>query len=74
MSIGQRLYPNPENEVTSVRHCSDSRFVYDLGLEQRNFWRKQSAQKITYITQARELVQARKSFSWLAEGPEGSAA
>ncbi len=68
MSIGQRLYPNQENEVVLVRHCSDSRFVYNLGLEQRNFLPKQSAQKITYITQARELVQARKSFSWLAEG------
>ncbi len=68
MSIGQRLYPNQENEVVLVRHCSDSRFVYNLGLEQRNFLPKQSTQKITYITQMRELAQARKSFSWLAEG------
>ena len=68
MSIRQRLYPNPENEVVLVRHLTDSRFDYNLSLEQRNFWRKQSAQKITYITQARELAEVRKSFSWLAEG------
>ncbi len=51
-----------------VRHCSDSRFVYNLGLEQRKFYRSDRVTKINTATQMRELTEARKSFSWLAEG------
>jgi putative transposase len=68
MSIRQRLYPNQENEVVLVRHCSDSRFVYNLGLEQRKFYRSDRSTKINTTTQAKELADARKAFSWLAEG------
>ena len=51
-----------------VCHCSDSRFVYNLGLEQRKFYRSDRIAKISTATQMRELTEARKSFSWLAEG------
>ena len=68
MSIRQRLYPSPENEAVLARHCSDSRFVYNLGLEQRNFYRSDRTTKVNTSTQMRELAEARKTFSWLAQG------
>jgi putative transposase len=39
MSIRQRLYPSPSDLPILTRHCADARFVWNLGLEQRNFWR-----------------------------------
>lgn len=36
MSIRQRLYPNLDNNTILLMHCTDARFVYNLGLEQRN--------------------------------------
>ncbi|NNN20297.1 MAG: helix-turn-helix domain-containing protein, partial [Acidimicrobiaceae bacterium] len=68
MSIRQRLYPQPSEEVTLQRHCSDSRFIYNLGLEQRNLWRSIRSARITTATQMKELTEARRAFSWLAEG------
>ncbi len=68
MSIRQRLYPGPEHEGIVLRHCGDARFVCNLGLEQRNLWRKDRTAKINYLTQARELAELRGAFSWLKEG------
>ena len=68
MSIRERLYPQPREEEILHRHCQDARFVYNLGLEQRNLWQPSRAQKINTATQMRELAQARKTFDWLAEG------
>jgi len=51
-----------------AKHCQDARSVYNLGLEQRNLWRRERVQKITYNTQARELAEVRKAFDWLGEG------
>ena len=68
MSIRERLYPQPSEEEILHRHCSDARFIYNLGLEQRNFWQPRRTQKINTATQMRELAEARKAFPWLAEG------
>ena len=51
-----------------LKHCSDARFVYNLGLEQRNLWQPSRTQRINTATQMRELAETRKSFTWLAEG------
>ena len=49
------------------RHCADSRYVWNLGLEQRNYWVQGHTQKLTYNMQAHELTEARKG-TWLKEG------
>ncbi|CAG4915003.1 transposase [Acidithrix sp. C25] len=67
MSIRERLYPRDEELPILVQHCSDARFVWNLGLEQRNLWVTGRSQKITYNTQAKELTQSRKE-TWLEEG------
>ena len=68
VSIRQRLYPTEDQAAQLYRHCSDARFIYNLGLEQRNLWRKDRTAKISYLTQARELAQARQASPWLKEG------
>ncbi len=68
MSIRQRLYPESGQEQVLLRHCSHARFVWNLGLEQRNCWRKDRTTKVGLSSQCRELARARQAFSWLEEG------
>ncbi len=68
MSIRQRLYPDPSTIPMLAKHCQDARTVWNLGLEQRNLWQPNRAQKINYISQAHELTEARKALEWLGEG------
>ena len=67
MSIRERLYPQEQETDILMRHCADARYIWNLGLEQRNLWARERSQKITYNTQAHELTEARKN-SWLGEG------
>ena len=67
MSIRQRLCPDPESATWLAKHCSDSRFVYNLGLEQRNLWCRHRAARITTVSQQKELAEARRE-TWLGNG------
>ena len=49
-------------------HCADARFVWNLGLEQRNLWRHGRTQHVAYTSQAAEQTEARKEFDWLGRG------
>jgi putative transposase len=68
MSIRQRLYPNDGDREKLVRHCADTRFVWNLGLEQRNLWvRERTTKKINSVSQQKELAQVRRE-TWLGDG------
>lgn len=70
MSIRERLYPGDAEAPVLVRHCADARFVWNLGLEQRNYWsREQSARlpRLGCVEQQKSLAEARK-HTWLGEG------
>jgi len=67
MSIRERLYPKEQELSVLERHCADARYVWNLGLEQRNFYERLREQKITCKSQMRDLTEARKD-SWLSEG------
>ena len=67
MSIRERLYPGRDAETALTRHCADTRFVWNLGLEQRNLWVRGRATRINAASQQRELAEARKE-TWLASG------
>lgn len=67
MSLRERLYPREQELPVLVRHCADARYVWNLALEQRNLWVRGRTQKITYYSQARELVELRGE-TWLKEG------
>ncbi len=49
-----------------IRHCADARYVWNLGLEQRSFWRRGMA-SISVYDQKRSLSEARQG-TWLGEG------
>jgi len=68
MSISQRLYPTPAQELVLKRHCADSRFVYNLGLEQRNLYRPNLGPTPNLAEQSRQLTHARSEFEWLRNG------
>ncbi|MHB8189626.1 MAG: hypothetical protein ACYDHP_04225, partial [Ferrimicrobium sp.] len=67
MSIRERMYPEKKELPVLVRHCADARYVWNLGLEQRNLWVPGRVQKITYNSQAHELAELRRE-TWLGEG------
>jgi putative transposase len=67
MSIRQRLYPDNKSSDIMSRHCADARFVYNLGLEQRNLWVRERKTKVNYLTQCKELAEARRQ-TWLGAG------
>jgi len=66
VSVRERLYPSRESEPVLARHCADARYVYNLGLEQRSFWRRGMA-SISVYDQKRSLTEARQG-TWLGEG------
>lgn len=57
-------------------HCAHTRFVFNLGLEQRSLWRRDkhdrgselSARRVNTTTQMRELAELRQELVWLEEG------
>ncbi len=67
MSIRERLYLQEREESILVRDCSDARYVWNLGLEQRNTWTKDRTWRVTSNTQSHELAGVRKD-AWLGEG------
>lgn len=70
MTFRQRLYPNPDQHEVMTRHCADARYVWNLGLEQRNFWTRSLSYrlpKLSVYEQKRSLTEARQS-TWLGGG------
>lgn len=52
-------------------HTRHARYVYNLGLEQRQMWhpfKREQFKKLSATSQMLELTEARKEFPWLAEG------
>ena len=67
MSHRYRMYPTAAQEVVLRRHCGHARFVYNVGLEQRSWW-KPGHRSIGFAEQCRELTAVRAEHPWLAEG------
>lgn len=69
MAHRYRLYPTPEQEEICARHCNDSRFVWNLALEQFNhFDRRVAGQRPpSFAERGRQLSEIRRG-TWLAEG------
>ena len=63
-----RLQPSREQETVLLRHCSDARYVWNLAVEQRAWWRPERGSAPGYLKQCRQLTAARADNPWLAEG------
>jgi putative transposase len=71
MSIQQRLMPSAAQTVTLLEHCQQTRFIWNISLEQRGMWTEQRrfySQKINFATQSRELTELRAELDWLRAG------
>jgi transposase len=63
-----RLYPDPCQEGALREHCAHARFVWNLALEQTNWYRPGWGPTPGYAEQNRQLTEARASSAWLASG------
>jgi putative transposase len=63
-----RLYPTPAQEAALQEHCAHARFVWNLAVEQRSWWRPGGQPAPGFVEQCRQLTEARLAFPWLAEG------
>jgi putative transposase len=63
-----RLYPTPAQETALLKHCAHARFVWNLAVEQRSWWRPGGKPTPGLVDQCRQLTEARATFPWLAEG------
>lgn len=68
MSIRCRLYPTEEQEATLNLHCSHARFVYNLGLEQANFYKRHWGSTPQHVERCRQLAELRSELDWLKNG------
>ncbi len=62
-----RLLPTPAQQVMLLDHCRHARFVWNLAVEQHQFW--QSGRHAPgYNEQSSQLTDARAEYDWLAAG------
>jgi putative transposase len=65
-----RLDPSSVQERLLLRHCADARYVWNLAVEQHQWWRPGRAAAPGYLAQCRQLTAARADNPWLAEGSQ----
>ena len=63
-----RLLPTPNQEAVLRGHCAHARYVWNLAVEQHSHWRPGRFSAPGYLTQCRQLTEARAENSWLAAG------
>ena len=64
-----RLYPTKAQEAELVEHCAQARYVWNLGLEQRNLYRPAFGSTPGFVAQGVQLTEVRKG-SWLGNGSQ----
>jgi IS605 OrfB family transposase len=65
-----RLQPTPAQEAVLLEHCAHARFVWNLAVEQHQYWRPGRVSAPGYGEQSRQLTEARGAFGWLAAGSQ----
>jgi putative transposase len=64
-----RLLPTPEHEEGLLAHCRDARYVWNLAVEQQQYW--QPGRKAPgYVEQCAQLTEARAEYKWLRDGSQ----
>jgi putative transposase len=64
-----RLLPTHEQEEGLLAHCRDSRYVWNLAVEQRQHWHP-GHKAPGYVEQCAQLTEARAEYEWLAAGSQ----
>jgi IS605 OrfB family transposase len=63
-----RLYPDNRQLPVLREHCAHARFMWNLALEQSNWYRPEWGPTPGFIAQCRQLTEARASNAWLRAG------
>jgi len=64
-----RLLPTPAQQVALLEHCRHARFVWNLAVEQQQFW--QPGRRVPgYNEQSAQLTEARAEHEWLGVGSQ----
>ncbi|MFZ0907237.1 MAG: transposase [Mycobacterium sp.] len=64
-----RLLPTPAQQVGLFEHCRHARFVWNLCVEQQQFWQP-GRRAPRYNEQSAQLTEARAEYDWLAAGSQ----
>jgi putative transposase len=62
-----RLLPRPAQQVVLLEHCRHARFVWNLAVEQQQFWQP-GRRAPGYNEQSAQLTEVRAEYDWLAAG------
>ncbi|MET9275368.1 transposase [Kribbella sp. NPDC003557] len=65
-----RMYPTAVQQAVLLEHCAHARYVWNLALEQWSMWTRGRRPAPGYLEQARQLTEARATFSWLRAGSQ----
>src|SRR5437763_8199531 len=65
-----RLLPTDAQKATLRGYCAHARFVWNLAVEQHQYWRPGRQKAPGYLEQCRQLTAARAEYPWLAEGSQ----
>lgn len=63
-----RLDPTPEQVPVMEAHCGHARFVWNLCVEQQEWWSPYRGKAPNYNARAKQLTEARAEFEWLRDG------
>jgi putative transposase len=63
-----RLLPTPAQESALRDHCAHARYIWNLAVEQHSHWHPGRTSAPGYLTQCRQLTEARAEHPWLAAG------
>jgi putative transposase len=68
MAHRYRLCPDQAQEAVLLEHCAHARFVWNLAVEQRSWWRPGRGSAPGAAARMRQLAEARAAEPWLAQG------
>jgi len=69
MAHRYRIYPNQDEAESFARHCNDTRFIWNLALEQFNFYdRRVAGRKAPSVGERQRQLADLRKVSWLGEG------
>lgn len=64
------MIPTPAQEAVLRDHCAHARFVWNLAVEQHQYWRPGRGGAPGYLEQCRQLTAARGEHDWLRAGSQ----
>ena len=65
-----RLYPSAQQEQLLLQHCSSARLIWNLALEQSNYYSRRLGSTPSFVAACRQLTELRQGSPWVAAGSQ----